>query len=83
MAKLKLLMLSFVITTYAAEIYATKITYPLVSYKCNPEADIITLTNSLIHSDEGAGYQYSAKKGTYSPWDLVDINNKSMLLSKM
>ena len=77
MAKLKLLILSFVIAVYAAETFATKTTYPLVTYKCNPEADIITLTNSLIHSDEGAGYQYSPKKGTYSPWDLLEINNKT------
>ncbi len=77
MTKLKLLMLAFVVATYAAETYAAKATYPLVTYKCNPEADIITLTNSLIHSDEGAGYQYSDKNGTYSPWDLVEINNQT------
>ena len=77
MTKLNLLMLSLVIATYAAEAYATETTYPLVTYKCNPEADIITLTNSLINSDEGAGYQYSDKKGTYSPWDLVEINHNT------
>jgi hypothetical protein len=77
MAKLKLLILSLLLATYAAESYATETTYPLVTYKCNPEADIITLTNSLLNSDEGAGYQYSDKKGTYSPWDLVEINNKT------
>ncbi len=77
MAKLKGLMLSLVLATYAVDTYATETTYPLITYKCNPEADIITLTNSLINSDEGAGYQYSDKNGTYSPWDLVEINNKT------
>ena len=77
MAKLKLLMLLLLLAMYAIETYATETTYPLVTYRCNPEADIITLTNSLINSDEGASYQYSDKNGTYSPWDLVEINNKA------
>ncbi len=77
MEKLKLLIVSLLIAAYAAETYATETSYPLITYRCNPEADIITLTNSLINSDEGAGYQYSDSKGTYSPWDLVEINNKT------
>ena len=77
MAKLKWLMLSLILATYVVDTYATETTYPLITYKCNPEADIITLTNSLINSDEGASYQYSDKNGTYSPWDLVEINNKT------
>jgi hypothetical protein len=75
MAKLKSLILSLFIATYSAATFAVETIYPLLTYKCNPEADIITLTNSLINSDEGASYQYSDKKGTYSPWDLVEINN--------
>jgi hypothetical protein len=77
MAKLKLLILSCAITACAAETYANDAIYPLVTYKCSPEADIITLTNSLIPSEEGATYQYSDKNGTYSPWDLVEINNRT------
>ena len=75
--KSKLLMLAFVIAANAAETYANEAIYPLVTYKCNPEADIVTLTNSLVPSDEGAAYHYSDSKGTYSPWDLVEINNRS------
>jgi hypothetical protein len=77
MTKLKSLLFSLLFAMYAAETYAAEISYPLVTYKCNPEADILTLTNSLINSDEGAGYEYSDKKGTYSPWDLVEINHKT------
>jgi hypothetical protein len=50
--------------------------YPLVSYKCNPEADIITLTNSLLKGEEGASYKYSDEEGTYSPWNLVEIDRR-------
>jgi len=56
---------------------AAEAIYPLITYKCNPEADIITLTNSLLNSDEGAAYQYSDKDGTYSPWDLVEIDRRN------
>lgn len=77
MAKLNLLTLSFVIAAFASETFAGNTIYPLVTYKCNTEADIITLTNSLVPSDEGAAYQYSDKEGTYSPWDLVEINNQT------
>jgi hypothetical protein len=48
--------------------------YPLVTYKCNAEDDIITLTNSLLPDDEGPTFKYSDETGTYSPWDLVEIS---------
>ena len=60
-----------------AQAFASETIYPLVTYKCNPEADIITLTNSLLKGSEGPGYQYSDEKGTYSPWDLVEINRRT------
>jgi hypothetical protein len=77
MTKLKSLILSFAATTYMTGVSAGDAIYPLVTYKCDPEADIITLTNSLLKSDEGASYHYSDKDGTYSPWDLVDINRRA------
>jgi hypothetical protein len=51
--------------------------YPLVTYKCNPDADTITLTNALLKSDEGAAFEYSDENGTYSPWDLVEIDRRT------
>lgn len=74
MATRKLLLTAFLICTFAAETFASKTIYPLVTYKCNPADDIITLTNSLIPEDEGATYQYSDADGTYSPWNLVEVN---------
>ncbi len=76
MTRLKLLTLFFAANIYMASVSASETIYPLVTYKCNPEADIITLTNSLLKSSEGASYKYSEEKGTYSPWDLVEIDRR-------
>lgn len=77
MAKLKLFTLFIIANIYMAGAAASKVVYPLVTYQCNTEADIITLTNSLLASSEGPSYQYSDEKGTYSPWDLVEINRRA------
>ena len=53
-------------------VYAVNDLYPLITYKCDPEADILTITNSLLRGEAGASYEYSAENGTYSPWDMVE-----------
>ncbi len=77
MTKLKLLLLLFLFVIYATRVSAGETIYPLVTYKCNPDADIITLTNSLLSSEEGASYEYSDENGTYSPWNLVEIDRNT------
>ncbi|NOQ87641.1 MAG: hypothetical protein GQ550_01850 [Gammaproteobacteria bacterium] len=77
MTKRKILIFCIAVNIYVAGASATEVIYPLVTYKCNPEADIITLTNSLLKSDEGASYKYSDEDGTYSPWDLVEIDRRT------
>lgn len=47
--------------------------YPLITYSCDADADVLTITNSLLQGDKGARFQYSAEEGTYSPWDMVEI----------
>ncbi len=59
---------------YVSSASAVDTIYPLVTYKCNLESDIITLTNSLLKGNEGASFNYSDEDGTYSPWDLVEID---------
>lgn len=51
--------------------------YPLISYKCDTEADMLTITNSLLKGDTGAKFKYTAENGTYSPWDMVEIARKT------
>ena len=53
-------------------VHAAKDFYPLITYKCDPEADILTITNSLLRGEAGASFDYSAENGTYSPWDMVE-----------
>ncbi len=77
MTKLRLLILFFASTTYVAGASAAETIYPLVTYTCNPDADIITLTNSLLKGAEGASYNYSDENGTYSPWNLVEIDRRT------
>ena len=61
----------------ANNLFAADALYPLVTYKCNPESDIITLTNSLLSNEEGASYNYSDEDGTYSPWNLVEVDRRT------
>ena len=77
MTKLILLILIFASTVYVTGASAAETIYPLVTYKCNPDADIITLTNSLLKGTEGATYNYSDENGTYSPWHLVEIDRRT------
>jgi hypothetical protein len=76
MTKLRFLIFVFASTVYVTGVSAAETIYPLVTYKCNPEADIITLTNSLLKGTEGAAYNYSDEDGTYSPWNLVEIDRR-------
>ncbi len=77
MTKLILLIFIFASTVYVNSASADETIYPLVTYKCNPEADIITLTNSLLKGAEGAMYNYSDEDGTYSPWNLIEIDRRA------
>lgn len=79
MTQIKMLLLTSAATMYMAAATAAEAEaiYPLVTYDCNPEADIITLTNSLLKSDEGAAFNYSDEDGTYSPWNLVEIDRRT------
>jgi len=76
MTRLKFLALFFAASFYGNSASASEAVYPLVTYKCNADADIITLTNSLLSSKEGASYEYSDEKGTFSPWNLVEIDRR-------
>jgi len=77
MARISALILFIIAATNASNLFAADAIYPLVSYKCNPESDIATLTNSLLRSDEGATFKYSDADGTYSPWNLVEIDRST------
>lgn len=50
---------------------------PLIRYKCDPDADVLTITNSLLKGDKGANVDLSSDEGSYSPWDMVEIARKT------
>lgn len=66
-----------VVLNWHSTAYAAKDFYPLITYKCDPEADILTITNTLLRGEDGANFQYSEEDGTYSPWNMVDIARKT------
>lgn len=60
-----------------AQAHAADMIYPLITYKCDTDTDTIMVTNSLIKGENSKTYSYSDAEGTYSPWDLVDIEHSS------
>ena len=76
MSHLVRLVFSFIVVASATSVVADDVSYPLVTYKCNVEDDVITLTNSLLNEEEGPGFKYSDEDGTYSPWNLVEIERR-------
>ena len=75
--KMRQLALSLTVAAVATAATANETTYPLVTYKCNVEDDIITLTNSLLSNEEGPTFKYSDEDGTYSPWHLIEVDRRS------
>ena len=51
--------------------------YPLLTYTCDKQADTLTVTNSLLKGGKGETFNYSHDDGTYSPWDMVEIDKSS------
>lgn len=58
-------------------IAADEVIYPLITYKCNPASDIVIITNKLLDTEEGKTFKYSDADGTYSPWDMVEIDRST------
>ncbi len=75
--RMKQSVLSLATAMYVVAAAANETTYPLVTYKCNVEDDIVTLTNSLLKNDEATTFKYSDEDGTYSPWDLIEIEQRT------
>jgi hypothetical protein len=63
--------------TWAGGAVSTETFYPLIKYACDQQADILTVTNTILKGSEGEHYQYSDELGSYSPWDMVDIDRTS------
>ena len=47
---------------------------PQITYDCDSEADVITITNSLLKHDTDTAAETADDR--FSPWDLVEIDRK-------
>lgn len=56
--------------------------YPLIQYNCDNQADVVVVTNSLLKGEQAKNFQYSDAAGTYSPWDMVEVNDKTGAIKK-
>ena len=62
-----------VLSFWTSPAHAVNALYPLITYTCDSEANILTITHSLLKGEKGAKFEYSAEDGTYSPWNMVEI----------
>jgi len=67
----------FALCLFWAEGAAAETTYPLITYTCNPASDIAIVTNKLLTPEEDKTFNYSDADGTYSPWDMVEIDRST------
>ncbi|MDH5611725.1 MAG: hypothetical protein OEY66_04610 [Gammaproteobacteria bacterium] len=56
-----------------------KDSFPLITYECNTEKDFILVTNTLLKDGKEKTFKYSDADGTYSPWDMVKIENNKII----
>lgn len=47
--------------------------YPVITYTCDPDEDVLKVKNEVKYDDEGKNFAYSETDGTYNPWDWVSI----------
>ncbi|TNF35016.1 MAG: hypothetical protein EP315_06505 [Gammaproteobacteria bacterium] len=50
--------------------------YPIITYTCDPDEDVLKVKNEVKYDDEGRNFVYSEKDGTYNPWDWVRIEDR-------
>ena len=51
--------------------------YPVITYTCDPEKDVLKIRNEIKWGDEGKNFSYSDEQGTYNPWDWVAVREQA------
>jgi len=72
--KQSLFLLLLTLSWAQAALSESKTINPLITYRCDTAANIIVITNSLLTPGEAKNFDFSDASGTYSPWDLVEID---------
>lgn len=50
-----------------------EVPYPIITVECNKQDDVLKIKNEVKWGKAGKDFPFSAKDGTYNPWDWVDI----------
>ena len=52
--------------------------YPVITYLCDSQADVIKIKNEVKWNEEGQAVQYSDAEasGVYNPWNWVNIEDR-------
>ena len=77
-----LLMAVFSTSSALATNAVNKDSYPLITYKCDTDKNILLITNTMLKGGQEKDFKYSDEDGTYSPWDMVTIKNNTITDSK-
>lgn len=75
--KILLTLVLFSICLFWARVTIAETMYPIITYQCSPGSDVAVITNRLLKDGTGKTFNYSDIDGTYSPWDLVEIDRTS------
>lgn len=62
---------------WAGAITAVDKPYPLITLKCDAEADVLTITNALQKDEKGIMSNEIDADHSYSPWDMVDVARRT------
>ena len=77
MTPYKAVIVALAVALKGAAAMAEETVYPLITTQCDAEANVLTITHSLLKSDQGDVSDYTAADGTYSLWDMVTVAHKT------
>lgn len=52
-------------------------TYPIITYTCDSKDDVLKIKNEVKWGEAGKNFAFSAKNGTYNPWQWVEIVDRN------
>ena len=73
----KLALLFFATLFQVTTLAAVDKPHPLITVKCDAEADVLTITNALLKDEKGVKSNEIDADHSYSPWDMVDVARRT------
>ena len=47
--------------------------FPIITFTCDKASDVVKIKNEVRWGETGKNFQYSAKRGTFNPWNWVKV----------